>query len=154
MTAHFYPVLADLEDGSEDWRCALALDEHPQVKCWVRNLDVDRVNGFWLPTSSDRFYPDFVCELLDERVFVAEYKGNHLRAAPKEIEKGQVGRVWADRSAGRAVFAVLYKGEHGQGLCVADRRCPCAARCRHCNDRPGLSRVVPRPPPEPRLSAS
>lgn len=71
---------------------------------------------FWLPTSSGRFYPDFVCELVDKRVFVAEYKGDHLRAVPKEIEKGQVGRVWAERSAGRAVFAMLYKSEQGRGL--------------------------------------
>ena len=34
----------------------------------------------------------------------------------KEIEKGQVGRVWANRSAGRAVFAMLYKLEQGRGL--------------------------------------
>ncbi len=113
---HFYPVLADLEDGSEEWHCALAIDGHRQVKCWVRNLDSDPVHGFWLPTSSGRFYPDFVCELVDGRVLVAEYKGNFLRAVPKEIEKSQVGRVWAERSAGRAVFAMLYKSEQGRGL--------------------------------------
>jgi len=88
---HFYPVLADLEDGSKEWRCAMALDEHPKVARWVRNLDSDPVNGFWLPTSSGRFYPDFVCELADGRVFVAEYKGDHLRAAPKELQKSGRG---------------------------------------------------------------
>jgi type III restriction enzyme len=113
---HFYPVLADLEDGSEEWRCAMALDEHPKVARWVRNLDSDPVNGFWLPTSSGRFYPDFVCELGDGRVFVAEYKGEHLRAAPRELQKGQVGQVWAERSAGRALFAMLYKVERGMNL--------------------------------------
>jgi hypothetical protein len=34
-----------------------------------------------------------VCELNDERLFVAEYKGAHLRGVHKENEKGQVGRV-------------------------------------------------------------
>ena len=113
---HFYPVVADLEDGGEEWRCALALDEHAQIRHWVRNLDADPVAGFWLPTSAGRFYPDFVCELADGRLFVAEYKGAHIKDAPKEIEKGQVGAVWAERSGGRAVFAMLYKAANGLGL--------------------------------------
>lgn len=113
---HFYPVLSDLEDGSEEWACAVALDAHPLVKRWVRNMDSDPVAGFWLPTSSGRFYPDFVCELTDGRLFVAEYKGEHLRTMAKEIEKGQVGRVWAERSGGAAVFALLFKQERGMGL--------------------------------------
>ena len=29
----------------------------------------------WLPTSTDRFYPDFVAMLQDGRIFVVEYKG-------------------------------------------------------------------------------
>jgi type III restriction enzyme len=113
---HFYPVLADLEDGSEEWRCAVALDEQPQVLHWVRNLDSDPVAGFWLPTSYGRFYPDFVCELKDGRIFVAEYKGDHLRSAPKELEKSQVGAFWAERSGGKAVFAMVYKLERGMSV--------------------------------------
>ena len=116
FSKHFYPVLADLEDGGEEWRCAMALDEHRFVRHWVRNLDSDPVAGFWLPTSAGRFYPDFVCELVDGRVFVAEYKGEHLRAAPKEIEKGQVGAVWAEHSQGRAVFAMLFKMQNGMSV--------------------------------------
>ena len=115
---HFYPVVADLEDGGEEWRCALALalDQHAQVRRWVRNLDSDPVAGFWLPTSAGRFYPDFVCELHDGRLLVAEYKGDHIKDAPKEIEKAQVGAVWAERSSGRAVFAMLYKLSRGLGV--------------------------------------
>ena len=116
FTKHFYPVLSDLEDGSEEWRCALALDEHPMVKRWVRNLDSDPVAGFWLPTSTGRFYPDFVCALTDGRLLVAEYKGEHLRNVPKEIEKGQVGQVWAQSSGGTAAFAMLFKLERGMGI--------------------------------------
>lgn len=110
---HFYPVLSDLEDGGEEYYCAIALDQHPKVARWVRNLDSDPVAGFWLPTSTGRFYPDFVCELTDGRLFVAEYKGEHLRTVPKEIEKGQVGAVWAEHSGGRCVFAMLFKLERG-----------------------------------------
>lgn len=113
---HFYPVVADLEDGGEEWLCALTIDSHPLVRHWVRNIDSDPVAGFWLPTSSGRFYPDFVCELTDGRVFIAEYKGEHLRSVPKEIEKGQVGQVWAEASAGMAVFAMLFKQQRGMDL--------------------------------------
>ena len=108
--------LTDLEDGGEEWRCALAIDEHPAVRRWARNLDSDPVAGFWLPTSSGRFYPDFVCELNDGRLFVAEYKGAQLRDMPKEIEKAQVGRVWSEHSGGSCVFAMLFKMDHGMNL--------------------------------------
>ena len=116
MAKHFYPVVADLEDGSEEMLCALTIDNHPRVRCWVRNLDSEPVHAFWLPTSAGRFYPDFVAELTDGRVLVAEYKGEHLRAVPKELEKGQVGRVWAESSGGRAVFSMLFKLERGMNV--------------------------------------
>lgn len=116
FSKHFYPVPADLEDGGEEWRCALAIDEHPKVKRWVRNLDSDPVAGFWLPTSSGRFYPDFVCELTDGRVLVVEYKGSHISGMAKEIEKGQVGKVWAEHSGGTALFAMVFKNLDGRGV--------------------------------------
>ena len=77
------------------------------MRHWVRDLDSDPVAGFWFPISSGRFYPDFVCGLMDGRLFVTEYKGEHLRSVSKEIEKAQVGRLWAERSAGRCRFAML-----------------------------------------------
>lgn len=116
MAKHYYPVVADLEDGSEEMLCALAIDGHPRVRRWVRNLDSEPVHGFWLPTSFGRFYPDYVCELTDGCVFVAEYKGEHLRTMPREIEKGQVGRLWAERSGGRARFAMLFRLERGMSV--------------------------------------
>jgi type III restriction enzyme len=113
---YFGNAISDLEDGGEEWRCAMEIEEHPAVKHWVRNIDSDPVAGFWLPTSFGRFYPDFVCELNDGRLLVVEYKGEHLRNVPREIEKGQVGRVWAERSAGQCVFAMLFKQEGSLSL--------------------------------------
>ena len=55
-------------------------------------------------------------ELTDGRVFVAEYKGEHLRTAPREIVKRQVGERWAERSGGRAVFAMLFKQDRGMNV--------------------------------------
>ncbi|MCG3189114.1 MAG: hypothetical protein LKCHEGNO_01382 [Burkholderiaceae bacterium] len=69
--------------------------------------------GFWLPTSFGRFYPDFVCELTDGRILVVEYKGAQIASMPKEIEKGEVGRLWAARSGGRCAFAWVLKDRGG-----------------------------------------
>jgi type III restriction enzyme len=113
---HFYPVVADLKDGGEEWHCAIALEHHPQVARWVRNLDSDPIAGFWLPTSFGRFYPDFVCELKNGRVLVVEYKGAQIASMPKEIEKGAVGKLWAERSNGRCLFAMVFKAHAGMDV--------------------------------------
>jgi type III restriction enzyme len=36
---HYFPVLADLKDGGQEFQCAQLIDRHPQVRHWVRNLD-------------------------------------------------------------------------------------------------------------------
>ena len=113
---HFYPVVADLKDGGEEWHCALAIDHHPQVARWVRNLDSDPVAAFWLPTSFGRFYPDFICELTDGRLLVVEYKGAQIASMPKEIEKGEVGKLWAARSGSRCLFVMVFKERGGLGV--------------------------------------
>ncbi len=87
-----------------------------KVRHWVRNLDSDPSAGFWLPTSFGRFYPDFVCELMDGRLFVVEYKGAQIRGMAKEIEKAQVGKVWAERSGGRCRFAFIYLQEGARNM--------------------------------------
>ena len=112
---HYFPVLADLKDGGEEFGCAQLLDRHPQVKHWVRNLDTAPC-GFGLPTSRGRFYADFVAELVDGRVALLEYKGAHLQNDPYEIEKSQVGALWAQTSGGRAVFGWLTKQQDGKTL--------------------------------------
>ena len=103
---HYFPVLADLKDGGQEFQCAQLIDRHPCVRHWVRNLDTAPC-GFALPTSRGRFFPDFVAELLDGRVAVLEFKGAHLQNDPYEIEKRQVGELWARTSGGQAVFAWL-----------------------------------------------
>ena len=113
---HYYPVPASLKDGGEEWRCALAIDQHPRVRHRVRNLDSDPTAGFWLPTSFGRFYPDFVCELMDGRLFVVEYKGEQIRGMAKEIEKAQVGKIWPSAAAAVACSrSSMCKMESGTG---------------------------------------
>ena len=112
---HFYPVLADLKDDGEEFSCAQHLDRHPKVKHWVRNL-VTAPCGFSLATSRGRFFPDFVAELVDGRVTVVEYKGAHLLNDPYEIEKRQVGDLWARNSQGRCVFGQVALQRDGLGM--------------------------------------
>ncbi len=112
---HFYPVQADLKDGGEEFLCAQLLDNHAKVKHWVRNLTTAPC-GFSLATSRGRFFPDFVAELVDGRVAVVEYKGAHLLNDPYEIEKRQIGELWARKSQGRCLFGQIAKERDGVGM--------------------------------------
>ncbi len=110
-------MVAKLRDRGEEFKCAVAIDNHLKVKHWVRNLERDVEGTFWLPTSSGRFFPDFVCELKDGRILVVEYKGAHLRNVPSEIEKDQVGRLWAEKSAGKCLFLMAFeKDDRGRDV--------------------------------------
>ncbi len=100
---HFYPRPDDLRDGGEEFRCAVALDDHPGVKHWVRNI-VRGAHSYWLPTSTDRFYPDFVAELTDGRMLVLEYKGAHLANTEDTAEKANIGARLEEISGGNVVF--------------------------------------------------
>jgi type III restriction enzyme len=110
---HYYPLPGELKDDidAEETACAVALDRLHAVKSWVRNLERQPEASFWLPTSSDRFYPDFVAELDDGRLLVAEYKGANLYSNDDSREKRTIGEVWASASEGRCVFAMVTDAE-------------------------------------------
>jgi type III restriction enzyme len=112
---HYYPVLDNLKDEGEEFACAQLLDCQPQVKHWVRNLD-SAPYGFGLATSKGFFYPDFVAELVDGRLAAVEYKGAHLLNDPYEIEKRQVGELWARNAQGRCLFGYITKNRDGQDM--------------------------------------
>lgn len=110
---HYYPVIHELRekraDGTpaEEFVCAQAIDQNSMVKHWVRNVQKEEKYSFWLPTSSDYFYPDFVCELKDGRLLVVEYKGGHLDNSSTD-EKAQVGYQWEKSSDGRCLFLMAW----------------------------------------------
>jgi type III restriction enzyme len=93
----------------EEFQCAQLLDNHPKVKRWVRNLEGRAQHAFWLQTSTDRFYPDFVCELFDGRYLVAEYKGFDRWSDDDSKEKRAIGQVWEEKSDDHCLF-VMPKG--------------------------------------------
>lgn len=113
---HYFSRVGELKETTPNGRmteeaaCAHFLDGMPEVRYWVRNLS-RRPHSFYLQTSSDRFYPDFVCQLVDGRILVVEYKGENLYSADDAQEKRLVGAVWASRSEGRCLFVMPTAGE-------------------------------------------
>jgi type III restriction enzyme len=93
---------------TEEFQCAQFLDGLAEVKFWTRNL-ARKASSFRLQTSTDWFYPDFVCQLNDGRALVVEYKGAHLWEIAEE--KRAVGAVWASRSEGRCLFVMPTGGD-------------------------------------------
>lgn len=100
---HFLPVVPDFDgaDG-EEVDCAAALDSLQAVRFWSRNV-ANHPNAFWLQTSKERTYPDFVAQLTDDRIFVVEYKGEHLWADSEE--KRAIGMAWERAGGGLYLMA-------------------------------------------------
>lgn len=103
---HLTKSVGELKDGGEEWQCAVYLEQHPAVEVWVRNLERRPESAFWLQTSTDRFYPDFVAWLKDGRILVVEYKGTHLWSNDDSKEKRAVGDMWAARSKNKCIFVM------------------------------------------------
>jgi len=103
---HYYPTVGNLRPAGEEFQCAQFIDALPQVEVWVRNLERRPQHAFWLQTSTDRFYPDFVCHLHDGRYLVVESKGGHLYGNPDSDEKRTIGALWEERSQGSCLFVM------------------------------------------------
>lgn len=95
---------------TEEFQCAQYLDRLPEVVFWVRNLP-RKATSFRLQTSTDWFYPDFLCQLTNGRVLAVEYKGKHLYDGVDAEEKRAVGAVWKSRSGGRCLFVMPTEGD-------------------------------------------
>lgn len=106
---HLFRVIGDLDVKGEEYDCAVYLERLPEVKAWVRNTV--QPHSFWLQTSSDKFYPDFVALLTDGRILVVEYKGAHIATADDAKEKRLIGELWAERSNGQCLFLMIESRE-------------------------------------------
>ncbi len=103
---HYYQVVGELKPQGEEFDCARFLDTHPKVKRWIRNLEGHPKFSFWLQTATDKFYPDFVCELTNGKFLVVEYKGEHLWSNDDSKEKRTIGEKWAELSKGKCLFVM------------------------------------------------
>jgi type III restriction enzyme len=104
------PAFDGKSDG-EEARCAMVLDGLDAVESWVRNV-ARHPASFWLQTSTDRAYPDFVARLTDGRIFVVEYKG--ADRWNEAAEDRAIGAVWA-RTTGNLYLMVRNKDDAGRG---------------------------------------
>lgn len=105
LNRHFFPQIGNLKSSGEEFECAQFIaNEMDGVRDWIRNVD-RKPGSFSLPTSSDRFYPDFVIRLTNGGIIAAEYKGKHLATGRDSDEKKRIGELWERRSGGRCAFA-------------------------------------------------
>ena len=114
---HYYPKVGELDDKGEEFLCAQFLDQLEEVDFWVRNLDRQDKFSFWLQTATDKFYPDFVCKLKDNRFLVVEYKGADRWSNDDSKEKRRLGELWAHKSNGQCLF-VMPKGKDWEAIRV------------------------------------
>jgi type III restriction enzyme len=106
LNKHYYTDIGDLKSSGEEFECAQFIDRLEEVEYWVRNLPRQQRYSFWLQTSTDRFYPDFVCKLKDGRILVVEYKGADRIDNPEEEEKQEIGEFWEQHSNGTCLFVM------------------------------------------------
>ena len=92
--------------NGEEVQCATHIDNHPRVRSWVRNPE-RQSRAFWLQTSQDKFYPDFVVALDDDRVAAIEYKGADRADSMDTQEKELIGKKWASVSGGLCIFEMV-----------------------------------------------
>jgi type III restriction enzyme len=112
FTKHQFRAVGDLALNGEEYDCAVYLDRHPRVKSWIRNTD-RQDTSFWLQTSSDRFYPDFLVLLDDGRYVALEYKGKDRITNDDSKEKDLIGKLWADQSNGQCLFLMITDRQFG-----------------------------------------
>jgi type III restriction enzyme len=119
LPKHFFPQIGNLRAEGEEFECAVFLSTQLEgVKYWLRNVE-RKLTSFSLQTSTDRFYPDFICLLQDGRILVVEYKNSRDWDLPDNAEKRQLGELWERRSNGKGLF-IMPRGkawEAIQGKC-------------------------------------
>ena len=116
---HFFgpdrvPTFDGADDG-EEMQCAQVIDSLAAVQYWIRNV-ARHSKSFWLPTATDKFYPDFVALLNDGRLLVVEYKGAHIAEGSDTNEKRTVGALWERKSNGKGLFVVAEKMVDGKDV--------------------------------------
>ena len=97
-------------DGEEEV-FAKYIDDLDEVEFWVRNIERAPKYSFWLQTSTDRFYPDFIVKLKSGSVLVIEYKGKQYKGSDDTTEKEALGLAWA-HLVDNAGFAMVYKKDY------------------------------------------
>ncbi len=113
LPRHYYKEIGAL--NREEIECAQVIAHDERVECWVRNLEREPKLSFWIQTSTDKFYPDFVAKLRNGKFLAVEYKGAHLAGTDDTKEKERLGKLWEERSGGQCCFEMVKgAGEFGK----------------------------------------
>lgn len=107
FSKHFYSTIGYM--NSEETLCAQYIDANSKVETWIRNIESEEAQSFWLQTHKYRFYPDFVVKLKDGTFAAIEYKGKVYETNDDSKEKNLVGKIWADKSDGICKFLMAVK---------------------------------------------
>lgn len=105
FSKHYHDQVGDM--NNEEAECAFNIDVHPNVDYWIRNLERQEFYSFWLQTSTDKFYPDFIVKLKNGTIVLIEYKGENIYDTPDSKEKRQLGDFYAGISNGKCCFRML-----------------------------------------------
>lgn len=105
LPRHYYKEIGAM--NGEEVMCAQVIAHDGRVECWVRNLEREPKSSFWIQTSSDKFYPDFVAKFGNGNVLAVEYKGSHLAGTLDTVEKERLGKLWEERSGGKCYFEMV-----------------------------------------------
>lgn len=105
LPRHYYKEIGELND--EEVKCAQVIAHDDRVECWVRNLEREPKLSFWIQTSSDKFYPDFIAKLANGKLLAVEYKGLDRSTNDDTKEKERLGKLWEERSGGQCFFEMV-----------------------------------------------
>ncbi|HEV7681077.1 MAG TPA: DEAD/DEAH box helicase family protein [Pyrinomonadaceae bacterium] len=107
LPRHYYPVIGNLQSRGEEYDCARTIASTKGIKFWLRNISREPEASFWIQTSTDKFYPDFVCKLMNGKNLIVEYKAASYGDKADTDEKERLGQLWAARSKGTCLFLII-----------------------------------------------
>ena len=119
FSKHYFSYICDLKSSGEEFNCAKEIDALSEIDFWFRNIPQTR-SSFFLQTSTDKFYPDFIAKLKNGKVLVIEYKGEHLSNSQDTKEKENLGKLYEDKSNKTALFLMVTKKD-SQGRSVREQ---------------------------------
>ena len=105
LPRHYYKEIGAMND--EEVKCAQVIAHDERIETWVRNLEREPKLSFWIQTSTDKFYPDFVALLPNGKVLAVEYKGLDRATSDDTKEKERLGKLWEERSGGQCFFEMV-----------------------------------------------
>ncbi len=105
LPRHYYKEIGAM--NGEEVQCAQVIAHDARVGCWVRNLEREPKLSFWIQTSTDKFYPDFVAKLTNGKTLAVEYKGLDRATTDDTKEKERLGKLWEERSGGQCFFEMV-----------------------------------------------